>query len=183
MTIEEFAAVTDRRIPTPKEFVAFVGSQDGWRIVVVGGGQAALRVPSKTDPLAVAVARMLSREPWRTEVLNIVSGAAAPEPQPAPVPPPPAPEPDAALTATTDPWGNTVLRAGSGSPARAVELIGSERGTCAYRRFRLDPETEYRWEEWQDADRKYPPKLRVIHPDATIPVGRDVFADLFGGGR
>ncbi len=70
MTIDQFATATAERIPTPAEFVAFAREQ-GWTIAV-NGAEASLRVPDKTDPLAVAFARMLSREPYRTNVLAVL---------------------------------------------------------------------------------------------------------------
>lgn len=72
MTLEQFAGIAQHRIPTPLEFVEFVFSQPGWFITVSPDRKASLRVP-KADELAIAVARMMSREPWRTEVIDIVT--------------------------------------------------------------------------------------------------------------
>lgn len=82
MTIEEFAEVTTHRIPTPGEFVAFAEGQR-WQFLV-SPTSAALKVPDRTDPLALAFAKMLSREPYRTNVLKLLadrraSGTLAPE--------------------------------------------------------------------------------------------------------
>jgi hypothetical protein len=66
MTLDEFHALTRDRIPTPGEFVAFARHQ-GWGFKV-NGDKAAL-VADKDDPLAVTLARMLGREPYRTNVL------------------------------------------------------------------------------------------------------------------
>ncbi len=88
MTMDEFARLLAARIPTAEEFLAFAAFA-GWRVVATPSGPA-LRVPDRTDPLAVAFAKLLSREPYRTNVL-----AAAGVPKPAkPLPPPPPPEPE-----------------------------------------------------------------------------------------
>ena len=76
MNIEDFHALTRQRIPTPSEFVEFVRSQ-GWAIGQKETG-AFLRAP-KSDPLALALARMMSREPYRTNVLALMS---SPSPEP-----------------------------------------------------------------------------------------------------
>jgi hypothetical protein len=91
MMLEQFAGLARERIPTPAEFVEFVAGL-GWRIDVRGDA-AALRVPDRNDALALAMARMLSREPYRTGVLLEArrrwrAGQTA-EP---PAPPPPARE-------------------------------------------------------------------------------------------
>lgn len=67
MTLDTFHAITEERIPTADEFAAFVRGM-GWAIRVEDS-KAFLRAP-KSDPVAVAVARMLKREPWRTNVLK-----------------------------------------------------------------------------------------------------------------
>lgn len=72
MTLKEFGTVIKQRIPTPDEFVAVVNGQ-GWRIAIQTEGKASLIVPNSKDRLAVAFARMLSREPYRTNVLRVVS--------------------------------------------------------------------------------------------------------------
>lgn len=69
MTLTEFGIVIRQRIPTPDEFIAVANGQ-GWRIVVQTDGKASLRVPNAKDKLAIAFARMLSREPYRTNVLK-----------------------------------------------------------------------------------------------------------------
>lgn len=66
MTLEEFSTVTRTRIPTPQEFVDFVQGQ-GWKINHQDG-RASLRAP-RSDAVAVMTAKMLSREPYRTNVL------------------------------------------------------------------------------------------------------------------
>lgn len=70
MTLDEFAAVAATRIPTPAEFVAFVRGQ-GWRITTLDDGRASLWA-SPVNELARRTARMLSREPWRTGVLDLI---------------------------------------------------------------------------------------------------------------
>lgn len=78
MTLDQFTAVLkSRRIPTPPEFVAFVAGQ-GWRIEVDDTG-AFLRAKVK-DRAALLTAKMLSREPWRTNVLRLVTGGEPPKP-------------------------------------------------------------------------------------------------------
>ena len=90
MTLAEFRAVTADRIPSPAEFVAFADGQ-GWRFGTAGGKP--VLYARRDDPLAVAFARMLSREPYRTNVLAILDArGAAPvrnsNPEPAPEPEP-----------------------------------------------------------------------------------------------
>lgn len=69
MTIDEFADVIEKRIPTAVEFSDFVKSQPGWKIVRNSDGTGGLVCPNKRDPLAQGIAKMLSREPWRSDVL------------------------------------------------------------------------------------------------------------------
>lgn len=173
MTVEEFATITTARIPTPAEFLSFVNGQ-GWKVVTSGTG-AALRVADKTDPLARALAKMLSREPYRTNVLKLVTeGPPEQEVRPEePLPPP------AASDSPEDEWGNAVLRSGVAKPSRDADLVGSDRRTCAYRRVRLSASAAYPWEEWKA--REYPPKFRVRHPEAVVPVDRQTFGELFPG--
>ena len=71
MNIDQFHAITQTRIPTPQEFIQFANGQH-WRIVVNEDGKAALRVQDRDDPLAHALAKMMAREPYRTNVLNVV---------------------------------------------------------------------------------------------------------------
>ena len=83
MTVDEFALITEARIPTPAEFKAFADGL-GWAIVRRSDGTARLRAP-RNDPLATTLARMLAREPWRTEVLRLASESPpGPKPDPAP---------------------------------------------------------------------------------------------------
>lgn len=78
MTPDEFAEVTTHRIPTAPEFVAFATGQR-WKFVV-NGLTAGLVVPNRNDPLVLAFAKMLSREPYRTNVLlHLEQMRAAPE--------------------------------------------------------------------------------------------------------
>lgn len=96
MTLAELRAVAGERIPTPAEFVAFADGQ-GWRFGTAGGRP--VLYADRGDPLAVAFARMLSREPYRTNVLAILDARGAvpvrdcrPEPEPEPEPEPAAEE-------------------------------------------------------------------------------------------
>lgn len=93
MTLDEFAGLA--RIPTPAEFIAFARGQGfGFK---VNGVKAAL-VADPKDPLAVALARMLGREPYRTNVLRALAEADNPANVERPVEPAPAPEPPPAPT-------------------------------------------------------------------------------------
>lgn len=92
--LDDFAAAAGRRVPTPAEFAAFVKAM-GWRIVARADGTAALR-GCASDPLAKPLARMLSREPYRTGVLALArdwwgqegaAPASAPPPEAAPAAP------------------------------------------------------------------------------------------------
>ena len=69
MTLDEFAAVSQTRIPTPKEFIGFVRGQ-GWAFKVDGEKAWLYRVPPDDMPVAQATAAMLKREPYRTNVLR-----------------------------------------------------------------------------------------------------------------
>lgn len=69
MTIDEFAEVMEDRIPTPREFVAFVRGQ-GWAFKV-DGEKAFIRARAGDD-LAVSTAKMLGREPYRSNVLALL---------------------------------------------------------------------------------------------------------------
>ena len=79
MTVEEFTVLLAERIPTAAEFVAFVEAQPGWKVRIKDDGTAALRVPDVTDPVAVRLAKVLGREPYRTNVLRLVTGRAEPD--------------------------------------------------------------------------------------------------------
>lgn len=87
MTISDFRRITDERIPTPNEFVAFAAGQ-GWNFGMVG--DRPVLFADRADPLAVTFARVLSREPYRTNVLAVLAGrelahaAVRPEPVAAP---------------------------------------------------------------------------------------------------
>lgn len=98
MTIDEFSELVGQRIPSPSEFVAFAAAQ-GWEVRTRADGTAALRVPDTADELAQAFARMLSREPYRTNVLTVLEVAPpATRPQETPTagePVPPAEDPGA----------------------------------------------------------------------------------------
>lgn len=69
MTLDEFAAVSERRIPTPKEFIGFVRGQ-GWDFRIDGDRACITRVKTPDVPVAQATAAMLRREPYRTNVLR-----------------------------------------------------------------------------------------------------------------
>lgn len=69
MTPEEFLEACRTRIPTPPEFVSTIRARE-WKIVVRDDGTAAIR--AERGPLSEMMARMLSREPYRTGVLDIV---------------------------------------------------------------------------------------------------------------
>lgn len=90
MTLDEFHELTRTRFPTAAEFLMFA-EHCGWRVVMGEDGRPRLRVGNGRDPLAIQFAKLLSREPYRTNVLAIagVPAQAAPAPD---VPPLPAPE-------------------------------------------------------------------------------------------
>lgn len=139
MTLDEFAAVSEVRIPTPAEFVAFVAGQ-GWRIDT-DGTRATLKAPA-SDPMAVATARMLGREPYRTNVLAVVldrQGLAQPDPTGEPredvvVTDPKGPAPAMGLTTLDVPQTCRDCRATILAVPDEVTLAFCERMTCPYRR-------------------------------------------------
>ncbi len=71
MILEQFGEVLRKRLPTPAEFLAVIEGH-GWKVVASEDGKACLRVQDGNDALALAFARMLSREPYRTNVLKEV---------------------------------------------------------------------------------------------------------------
>lgn len=70
MTLDQFTQIAAQRVPTPQEFLSFVEGM-GWRIGRKEDGRPALKAPP-ADPVAQRLARMLGREPYRTEVLALV---------------------------------------------------------------------------------------------------------------
>jgi hypothetical protein len=97
ISIRSFRDLCLERIPTAREFLGFVESQ-GWRIAIREDGTPVLKVPDRNDPLVQAMARMLAREPYRTNVLAEV--AARRQPLRFPTPPP---QPPAAVTSYSPP--------------------------------------------------------------------------------
>jgi len=75
VTLNEFTDIAAERIPTAGEMIAFARGM-GWKILD-NGERAALKVPDVKDPVAVKFARLLSREPYRTNVLTELRGHAA----------------------------------------------------------------------------------------------------------
>jgi len=69
MTLEQFVEVTKARIPTPAEFVSLAEDRGyGFKI----DGERAALLARAGDKLAVALAKMLGREPYRTNVLGLL---------------------------------------------------------------------------------------------------------------
>lgn len=76
MNLDELATVLEERLPTAEELLGFAASQ-GWS-VKVDGQNASLR--AMRGPLAITLARMLSREPWRSRVIEAVKNGKMPPP-------------------------------------------------------------------------------------------------------
>lgn len=72
MDLKSFRQTSRQRIPTPTEFIALLENL-GWRIVYGEDGQPFIRCKSRQDPLARLLAKMLHREPYRTNVLKEVA--------------------------------------------------------------------------------------------------------------
>mgnify|MGYP000853980895 CR=1 FL=1 len=70
MTLDQMADTLSERVPTAAEFIAFTKAQN-WQIRKREDGTASLIVPSASDVVAVALAKMLKREPWRSQVLAL----------------------------------------------------------------------------------------------------------------
>lgn len=100
MNLEEFLAATAARLPTAGEIVAAC-DELGLRFAVGKDGKPVFRVKKDNKDVAVLMARLLQREPWRSQVFQakaLVPATAetpsAPEPAPAkeeavgPQPPP-----------------------------------------------------------------------------------------------
>lgn len=68
IALVDFRDKCRERIPTAEEFLAFVESQ-GWRVAELPDGRPALKVHDKTSRLAQGLAKMLAREPYRSNVL------------------------------------------------------------------------------------------------------------------
>lgn len=188
MTLDTFAGVLTARIPTPAEFVAFARDQ-GWELWT-DGTRAALRRANPSDPVAVATAKMLGREPYRTNVLAELVRAMPPadlpdDPRPDVIAEPPAGEPaPTAVSSPTDPYGWFVLRAGASYPAMAAELVGPEHGTHALIAARVTPADLIPWEEVKAPDRRgtpknLPPSFKLTLPRITARLGRTRFSELF----
>jgi len=71
MNVDQLHEIAKERIPTAQEFLAFIRGQ-GWDVVIKADGTASLRTKEKGDPVAFATAKMLGREPWRTNVLELL---------------------------------------------------------------------------------------------------------------
>lgn len=82
MNVEQLHEIAKERIPTAQEFLAFIRGQ-GWDVVIKTDGTASLRTKEKGDPVAFATAKMLGREPWRTNVLELLKPKPVEAPQPA----------------------------------------------------------------------------------------------------
>lgn len=76
MNVMELHAVACERIPTPREMIQFIESQ-GWS-VTVRDGRGSLKAP-KADPVAVGLAKLMSREPYRTNIIAELEGRAFPD--------------------------------------------------------------------------------------------------------
>jgi hypothetical protein len=101
--IESFLVVTKERPPTAEDFVRLVSGLN-YRVAVKGDGTAALWVKDAGDPLAQRLAKMLRREPYRTDVLKLLAergDLVNPSQAPADLPPP-RPEPRPETTGRTE---------------------------------------------------------------------------------
>ena len=76
MNVVELHTVASERIPTPTEMIRFINSQ-GWQIKV-RDGRGSLTAP-KTDPVALGLAKLMSREPYRTNIIEVLEGRANPD--------------------------------------------------------------------------------------------------------
>ena len=70
MTVHDFWEICKTRIPTPVEFVDFIESQ-GWKVILRDDGSAALRADAGKE-ICKRLARMMSREPYRSGVIETV---------------------------------------------------------------------------------------------------------------
>lgn len=68
MKIEEFLELSERRLPNSAEFVALADDL-GIKVARDGQGRPVLVPPAGQRELAIAMAKLLKREPWRSEVL------------------------------------------------------------------------------------------------------------------
>lgn len=91
MNLEEFLTATAVRLPTAGEIVA-VCDELGLRFAVGKDGKPVFRVKKDNKDVAVLMARLLQREPWRSQVFQAkalvpatTESTAAPEPTPEPV--------------------------------------------------------------------------------------------------
>lgn len=80
--VHEFLVATRDEPPTASMLFDMVRGM-GWTIEAKPDGTASIRLKDATDPIAHRVAKMLKKEPWRTEVLKI---AARPDRKPEAIP-------------------------------------------------------------------------------------------------
>lgn len=85
MTLDQFFSVMNERVPTSEEFANFIHAQ-GWKVGVKPDGSGYLQANRSGDELAIGVAKMLSRQPYRSRMVEYLQriqtyGDKAPEEQ------------------------------------------------------------------------------------------------------
>ena len=73
MTLDESSDILKSRPPTPDDIRRFVDSQPGWTIRKLSDGRPALRVKDVTDVMAVNIAKLCGREPYRSHFTALLN--------------------------------------------------------------------------------------------------------------
>lgn len=72
----EFGDLLKERTPTPEDLRRFALSQPNWMLRKLPDGRPALRVPDVMDRMAVTVAKLFSREPYRSAAIHVLNDPA-----------------------------------------------------------------------------------------------------------
>jgi hypothetical protein len=190
VNVDAMLDLLNRGIPSAVEFIGFAES-NGWGFYVKGDKAALKANPS--DPVAVAFAKVLGREPYRSNVLaelnRIFAPAAEPDlPEALPdiiVVPAPAEHPPTQEQAEPHEHPELpgqVLASGEACPAGSTRVLVSEWGTHALRYQTLEPGTPIRWEAYKPESHPAAmpmPVYRLYLPTGLATLFRSKFHEAF----
>lgn len=71
MSIDNYLTATAERLPTASELMS-VAAEIGVRFELVDG-KPQMRTADKNDPVVLGLAKVLRKEPWRSEVVAIIA--------------------------------------------------------------------------------------------------------------
>lgn len=77
VTIDQFLYATSERLPSPTEFIALC-DECGIGFKYDAQGQPSLVVKEFNKEVGILVAKLIKREPWRSEIINRKLGDATP---------------------------------------------------------------------------------------------------------